>query len=78
MTSLLGDIGWEKPYSIEKTRIWFWVTYFITYEDTRLLGPLEYNDAKVICGALNGAYNMGRVSEITKREWEKEEEKCTA
>ena len=51
----------KKPYKIKKRGL-LWPYYDITYDDLVLFKGFTYKDAQFMCGALNGAYNEGRLS----------------
>lgn len=57
---------WYKPYIVDKTDEGYGIfkpsMWSVVFEDSPLFKNLYEEQAKLICAALNGAYNLGRES----------------
>jgi hypothetical protein len=52
---------WVHPYQVVPgRRQWLWNEYSITFEGDKLFVGMNHEQASLMCGALNGAYNLGR------------------
>jgi len=49
-----------KPYSFKRVRFWFSGAYKIFFEDTHIMTVFDFEEAKTIVGALNGAFLLGQ------------------
>ena len=57
----------DKPYEVRRKKgflFWQWAVYI---DGAILLSPFSYENARAICGWLNGACNLGRLHEITQQ-----------
>lgn len=58
---------WLAPYKVRPGRSFLdrlFSNYYIEFDDLPLLGPFVLKEADQVCGWLNGAYNLGRSSEM--------------